>query len=321
MRTAQQGDQVQVHYMIRCEDGSGRSSRGGPPLELTVGFPHPRLPGLGLALVGLAPGERKTVRVAPDQGCGMPDPARVRRCSRKRFPEQAALQVGQWVRVADARGRHRMVRILQVDGRQVLVDTNHRWAGQTLELEVELIALAPPSERRPGTAKAVAFDLDQAGLASLRESLPGWAIETINGATPASIAPDWDPSAAGLLVVAVGADEAGTWGLCRFLAFQASFRGARPKGQAREASLPGTRLEPDRLADTALLVLVPAGREALISTALEAGAHRCLVLPLQPGAVASVLAHARAGNQPGRHTLNTEQAQRQDRWRDEGGEG
>jgi hypothetical protein len=34
-----------------------------------------------------------------------------------------------------------------------------------------------------------------------------------------------------------------------------------------------------------------------------------------------MLARAHAGNQPGRHTLNLDQAQREDRWRDDGGQG
>jgi hypothetical protein len=34
-----------------------------------------------------------------------------------------------------------------------------------------------------------------------------------------------------------------------------------------------------------------------------------------------MLAHARAGNQSGRHTLNFERAQAEDLWRDDGGEG
>ena len=34
-----------------------------------------------------------------------------------------------------------------------------------------------------------------------------------------------------------------------------------------------------------------------------------------------MLAHARAGNQPGRHTLSIERAQTDDCWRDDGGQG
>jgi hypothetical protein len=34
-----------------------------------------------------------------------------------------------------------------------------------------------------------------------------------------------------------------------------------------------------------------------------------------------MLAHARAGDRPGRHTLNLERAQGENLWRDDGGEG
>jgi FKBP-type peptidyl-prolyl cis-trans isomerase 2 len=146
MRTAQQGDRVLVHYVMRCQDGSRSSSRGKTPLELIVGTPHRRLPGLGLSLAGMAPGERITLTVPPEQGYGLPDPTRQRRWHRKRFGQQASLQIGQWVRV-DAGGRDRLVRVLEVNDKMVLVDTNHPRAGQTLHLEVELLTIDPASQR------------------------------------------------------------------------------------------------------------------------------------------------------------------------------
>ncbi len=85
--------------------------------------------------------------------------------------------------------------------------------------------------------------------------------------------------------------------------------------------LRGGLLNPTRRIDAPLLVLVYPGQEALVRAALEAGAHSCLILPICAKEVASMLAHARAGNQPGRHTLNLEGAQREDRWRDTGGQG
>jgi AmiR/NasT family two-component response regulator len=81
------------------------------------------------------------------------------------------------------------------------------------------------------------------------------------------------------------------------------------------------RREPGPEADAPLLVLVPPGQDALIGAALRAGARGCLVLPVHPKEVLTLLAHVRVGNQPGRHTLNLERAQQEDRWRDEGGEG
>ncbi len=153
MQTAQPGDRVQIHYVKRFQDGSAASSRDRAPLELTVGVAHPRLPGLGLALVGLAPGASTTVQVAAEHAYGPSDPSRVRRWARTRFAEDQPLLVGKWVRVLDRRGRRRLVRILEVSGKTVVVDTNHRWAGQALNLEVELIGIhagdAGPDARVP----------------------------------------------------------------------------------------------------------------------------------------------------------------------------
>ena len=152
MQTVQQGDRVQVHYVKRFQDGSVASSRKRAPLELTVGTEHPRLPGLGLALVGLAPGGSTTVRVPPERAHGAPDPARVHRWARTRFPKNQSLPVGKWVRFLNPQGKSRLVRIVEVRGPMVVVDTNHRGAGQALELKVELIGIQAPG---PGSGPRV----------------------------------------------------------------------------------------------------------------------------------------------------------------------
>jgi FKBP-type peptidyl-prolyl cis-trans isomerase SlyD len=139
MRTVEQGDRVQVHYVKRFQDGSVISSRArGEPLELTVGTDHPRLPGLGLALVGSSPGSRVELALPAEQAYGLPDPGRIRRLHRRRFSKHQALPIGKWVRLPDLLGR-RPVRIVEIRKRVVVVDTNHPRAGQALEMEIELI--------------------------------------------------------------------------------------------------------------------------------------------------------------------------------------
>jgi len=134
------GDRVQVHYLKRLQDGSVASSRGRAPLELTVGVSHPRLPGLGLALVGLAVGQSTTLRIPPEQAYGVRDPDRVRDLDRRRFPPEHAFVIGEWTHVVSRRGR-RLVRILEVRDDVVVVDGNHRGAGQALELKVKLLTI------------------------------------------------------------------------------------------------------------------------------------------------------------------------------------
>ncbi len=149
----------------------------------------------------------------------------------------------------------------------------------------------------PNHSKAITFDVDPASLFSLREAFPGWEIETVQGASGASLSQDWNLGTADLLVIGARDDVTETLGLCRAL-----------RGQAGRAVTP-------------LLVLVPPSQPALVRGVLKAGANSCLVLPIHAKEVASMLVHAQAGNQPGRHTLNLDRAQREDRWRDDGGQG
>ena len=145
--------------------------------------------------------------------------------------------------------------------------------------------------------RAVAFDVDSASLLRLREAFPEWEIEAVEGATAASLTQDWNLGAADLLIVGARDDEGKTLGLCRGLRKQAG------------------------RAVTPLLVLVRPAQLALVREVLKAGANNCLVLPIDAKEVASMLVRAQAGNQPGRHTLNLDKAQTEDRWRDDGGQG
>ena len=148
----------------------------------------------------------------------------------------------------------------------------------------------------PNGPKAVAFDVDPDSLASLGQALPGWEVQTIHGACPGLLTRDWDPGATDLLVIGAREQPGETLGLCRGLRSRA--------GRAH----------------TPLLVLVRPGQESVVRAALDAGADSCLVVPVHPKDLVSMLARARAGNRPGRHTLGLDRAQREDQWRDEGGE-
>jgi FKBP-type peptidyl-prolyl cis-trans isomerase 2 len=146
MIVVQPGDRVRVHYVIRFEDGTVRSSRQGAPLELIAGAEHRRLPGLGSTLIGLAEGALTRLRVPAEQAYGLRDVARVRQVDRRCFKPFQTLTVGKWVRPAEG---GRPVRIVAVQGMAVMVDSNHRWAGQTLDMEVELVAIISDTAPEP----------------------------------------------------------------------------------------------------------------------------------------------------------------------------
>jgi CheY-like chemotaxis protein len=173
----------------------------------------------------------------------------------------------------------------------------------------------------PDQVKAVAFDLDAASMVSLRAALPEWEIEMLSGATTASLTHDWNPGEADLLVLNAREDVADTLGLCRFLTISGVFSRDSRQERAKTLGLLESPQNQVGRANAPLLLLVASGRESLVRAALEAGADSCLVLPVHAKEVARMLAGVRQANRPGRHTLNLDRAQTDDRWRDDGGQG
>jgi FKBP-type peptidyl-prolyl cis-trans isomerase 2 len=298
MVVVQAGDRVWVHYVLHFEDGKVKSSRDGAPLELVAGKKHRRFQGLGAALVGLAEGDQVRLHFPPEKAYGLHDSTRRRRLDRRCFRPFQRLEIGKWVRTADG---GRPVRILEIRGIEVIVDTNHPRAGQSLEMELELIAILPEArpdaseskngglkkpelrpengppgpatapadeEMRPNPSIAAAFDVDAASLASLQQALPGWQVDPIDGATSDALECDWRPSLASLLIVTIHQDVSAALALCRGL-----------RSQVGRAATP-------------LLALVPADRPELINAALAAGATSCLVLPIHAKEVAQMLSQA-----------------------------
>jgi peptidylprolyl isomerase len=146
MRKSQIGDRVKAHYTKRFKDGSMRSSRinGDPPLELVIGTGHPRLPGVAAKLVGVAEGQTVKLHVPADEAYGKHDPEKIFRVDRARFPADEKLAVGKWVLMMLSRGRTRRVRIMELHERAVVIDANHPRCGQSLDVEVELVAFLAP---------------------------------------------------------------------------------------------------------------------------------------------------------------------------------
>ena len=147
-----------------------------------------------------------------------------------------------------------------------------------------------------GQLRIVAIDVDGESLDSFRAAFPHWDIEQITDATADSLERNWNPGSAELLVVGVRQPFARSLGLVRALRSQL--------GRAH----------------VALLVMVSPGQQTLLQAALDAGATACLTLPVHAKELVSMWSRTREVNQPGRHTRDSNHAQRADPWRDEGGE-
>jgi hypothetical protein len=164
------------------------------------------------------------------------------------------------------------------------------------------MALQPPetnpmdsldSTLMPRQRRAITFDVDPASLRRLREALTGWRIDVVYGATVASLPCDWNPGVVDAHVVGLRADLAETLDLCRFLtACVSGLQRSRQERQETEQAAGRHPTHPEwrgRM-ETPLFVLVPPGQWAVVGSLLEAGAHRCLLLPIEGSEVIELLA-------------------------------
>ena len=88
------GDIVRVHFTCSLDDGTiFDSSVGKEPLELAVGEDRV-MPGFEEAIIGMEPGEKRTVRVTADRGYGPHDPAQVKTIPVKSFRKISVLKSG-----------------------------------------------------------------------------------------------------------------------------------------------------------------------------------------------------------------------------------
>lgn len=145
----QPGSEVLMHFSIRLEDGTlAESSFEEEPMRFTLGD-GTLVEGLELALLGLKPGDRQSLKIAAENAYGFPDQANVQPVERSEFPQDMDLQPGVIIAFTTPAGDEIPGTILAVGDSQVTVDFNHPLAGHEIEFEVEIIEVrgntAPPT--------------------------------------------------------------------------------------------------------------------------------------------------------------------------------
>ena len=142
MTKVQKGDTVQVRYTGRLKknDSVFDATPADQPLELKVGE-GTTLWSLEDALVGMEPGERRTVEIPSQLAFGRPLRNMERVLRKDLMPEGVHLRPGQHLRITLENGSQSVVKVLQVAGQDVIVDTNHPLAGEDLVFELELVAI------------------------------------------------------------------------------------------------------------------------------------------------------------------------------------
>jgi peptidylprolyl isomerase len=142
MAQVQQGNLVKVHYTGRLEDGTEfDSSAGIDPMEFTIGNSEV-IPGFEQAILGMVPGESKTVTLAPEEAYGPQQEEMIAVVARKDLPEDIELIVGNQLEVTQDDGSSFVVMVTELTGDAVTLDANHPLAGKSLIFDLNLVEIA-----------------------------------------------------------------------------------------------------------------------------------------------------------------------------------
>ena len=142
MRKVEAGDRVRVHFTGSFDDGSHfATTQGESPLELTIGEGK-LIRCFEDSVIGMAPGERKTVHLPPQEAVGARRPELVSHLPRHMVPEQDEdLAVGSRIQVKDDNGNDIRATVTQLSDQTVTIDANHALAGEALTFDIELVEL------------------------------------------------------------------------------------------------------------------------------------------------------------------------------------
>jgi FKBP-type peptidyl-prolyl cis-trans isomerase 2 len=139
MAQAKQGDTVNVHYTGKLEDGTVfDSSVGREPLQFTIGGSEV-IPDFEQAVVGMTPGESKTVKIPHQRAYGPHRNEMMLVAGRDKFPPDFQPEIGQHLQLCQDDGYTFFVTVTEVSETSVILDANHPLAGKDLTFDMQLV--------------------------------------------------------------------------------------------------------------------------------------------------------------------------------------
>jgi peptidylprolyl isomerase len=146
MATAKNGDTVKVHYTGKLDTGVPfDSSIGEEPLTFKIGSGQ-LIPGFEKAVIGMSPGESKTVKIPPERAYGRHREDRVIDVDKKDLPEDIKPQIGMSLEVCSPSGQVIPVQITDIVDDKVTLDANHPLVEQTLTFDIQLLEIVKEEE-------------------------------------------------------------------------------------------------------------------------------------------------------------------------------
>ena len=132
---------VIMHYKLTDDQGEVLdSSDGGDPLTYLHGAGN-IISGLESALVGKAVGDALRVRVEPEDGYGLPQPALIQAVPKAAFNGVDTIEVGMTFVAQGENGASQRIVVKEVGDDEVTIDANHPLAGVVLNFDVQIVAV------------------------------------------------------------------------------------------------------------------------------------------------------------------------------------
>jgi peptidylprolyl isomerase len=154
MAQAKKGDKVRINFTGKLEDGSiiettfddaeccdeDSSCCEQGPMELTIGEEE-FFPMVEDALIGMSPGEKKTVAIPTAEAFGDYDTEAVFTVEKELLPDDLTPEVGDELVLTGEDGEELEVTVVEITDTAITFDANHPLAGEDLTYEVELVEI------------------------------------------------------------------------------------------------------------------------------------------------------------------------------------
>jgi len=147
MPKANNGDTVTVHYTGKLDSGEQfDTSQGKEPIKFIIGEKK-LIPGFELGVIGMEPGEKKTVTIPSDQAYGPSRKELIIQIERDKIPANIKPEIGQVLRFQKnpeaGQNPNEIIAftVIGITDKELTLDANHPLSGKDLIFEIELLEI------------------------------------------------------------------------------------------------------------------------------------------------------------------------------------
>lgn len=141
MAQAKLGDTVKIHFTGKMQDDTVvETSQDRGPLEFKIGEGDV-ISGLEQGIIGMQVGDKKTLKISPEEAFGLPREELMVDLNKDDLPEGINPAVGVHLNIQASDGQTFKVKVVDVKKDTITLDANHPLAGVTLIFDVELIEI------------------------------------------------------------------------------------------------------------------------------------------------------------------------------------